>query len=127
MILIQKMPRFLDYFVSILLILRKKFQSWIPIVWYEIISFPINPAVKNIQSDQLDKILLLEVKLVGDLFYRFILGHILQITHLCRKLQCNGRVTFSDVINFSDVFSVSPRVRALPGSKNTPLKFLCQT
>jgi len=40
--------------------------------------------------------------------------------------ECN-RVTSSDVINFFDVFSVSPSVRALPGSKNTPLRFLCQT
>jgi AraC family transcriptional regulator of adaptative response/methylated-DNA-[protein]-cysteine methyltransferase len=40
--------------------------------------------------------------------------------------QCN-KVTSSDVINFFYVFSVSPRDRALPGSENAPLKFLCQT
>jgi len=33
----------------------------------------------------------------------------------------------SDAVNLSDVFSVSPLIRALPGLKNTPLKFLCQT
>jgi len=35
--------------------------------------------------------------------------------------------TSSDVMNLSDVFSVSPHVRALLGSKNTSLRFLCQT
>jgi hypothetical protein len=40
--------------------------------------------------------------------------------------RCN-RVTSSDGMNLSDVFLVSPHVRALPGSQNTPLRFLCQT
>jgi hypothetical protein len=39
----------------------------------------------------------------------------------------DNRVTSSDGMNLSDVFSVSARVRALPGSQNTPLRFLCQT
>jgi len=43
-----------------------------------------------------------------------------------KEYMCN-RVTSSDVMNFSDGFSVSPHARALPGPQNTPLKFLCQT
>lgn len=40
--------------------------------------------------------------------------------------ECN-MVTSSDVMNFADVSSVPPRVRALPGFQNIALRFLCQT
>ena len=44
----------------------------------------------------------------------------------CKSLGERDKVTSSDAMNLSDVFSVSPRVRALPNSQNTPPKFLCQ-
>ena len=40
--------------------------------------------------------------------------------------ECN-RVTSSDIMDLSDIFSVSPCVRGLPAPQNTSLKFLCQT
>ena len=43
----------------------------------------------------------------------------------CESLGEHDKVTPSDIMNFFDVFSVSPRVRALLGSKNTSLRFLC--
>ena len=50
-------------------------------------------------------------------------NHILEIDSKWK----GNRVTFSDVMNFSDVFPESPPVRALPRSQNTLLRFLCQT
>ena len=55
----------------------------------------------------------------------------LAATHFEKKEKVKARmqqgVISSDVINFFDVFSASPRVRALPGSENTSLRFLRQT
>ena len=44
----------------------------------------------------------------------------------CKSLEERDKVTSSDGMNLADVFSMSPRVRALPGSQNTSLRFLCQ-
>ena len=43
------------------------------------------------------------------------------------KISTGNGVTSSEVMNLSDVSLVSPRVRALPGLQNIPLRFLRQT